>query len=169
MLSVDYQAARQLGGNVEIGLEREVGVSYNPRLARVLSIIAMDVGITDTETIRAALYAAVFDSGLGAEDSDPKYDMGVVPSELRDLVTRACDRNDPDAKGCSIRGTLALDAVRHLHQTSWNDLQRASILSAVEGNVVSKLRTSAPENLVRKLEHAINLQRRRLAADQSRA
>lgn len=169
LLSSDYHAAQQLGGNVEHGLEREEGVSYNPRLARVLSIMATDLGITDITSLRAALYAAIFDSGLGAERSAATCDMNVIPPELQDLVAQARNRDTIDGTGCSIRGVIALDAVRHLHQTSWALSERESILTRIEGSIVSNLRGSAPEILVQKLQSAIDLQRRRLAADQIKA
>jgi hypothetical protein len=166
-LSEDYQTAKDLGGDVEIGLTREEGVSYNPRLARVLLILARDLGCTDIEIYRAALYAAVFDSGLGATESATSSDLGGVPDQIRELVARAEGWQEDDTISSSIRGVIALDAVRHLHLTRLEALQRESILEDLEDKVISKLKSSAAEILVQKLQVAINLQRRRLAADRA--
>jgi hypothetical protein len=168
LLNSDYQATRQLGGNIEHGLEREQGVLYNPRLARVLSIMATDLGITDSTTLRAALYAAVFHSGLGAVRSAIQDNPYSTPPELEGVVAAALDRDSTGERECSIRGAIALDAVRHLHQTAWEFSQRQSFLSAVEETILCKIRGNAAEILVQKLEHAINLQQRRLTADETR-
>lgn len=57
-LESDYQKCVSLGGNEEAGLKREAGVSFNPRLARILSIMIHDGGVKDFELLRSALYAA---------------------------------------------------------------------------------------------------------------
>jgi hypothetical protein len=169
LLSEDYQTAKDLGGDVECGLTREEGVSYNPRLARVLLIMARDLGCTDIEMYRVALYAAVFDTGLGVANSAAPSDFSIIPDEIRELVANVQGVQEGDTRSGSISGVIALDAVRHLHLTRWEATQRESILVALEDNLMSKLRSSAPEILVRKLQVAINLQRRRLVADRARA
>jgi hypothetical protein len=127
-LAADYQECVSLGGNVEPGMTREDGVSFNPRLARILSIMIHDGGVKDFELLRSALYAA-------------------------------CD-NSAVSGSTLVRGVIALDSIRHLHQTDFSEPKRQEILLGVESTLLGQLRNEMPEWLQKKLEHAIALQRR---------
>jgi len=67
-----------------------------------------------------------------------------VPSELKDAVSQEV-----------IKGVIALDTIRHLHQTNFSSQERDEILSKFETG-----QGNTPEWLQKKLEHAILLQRR---------
>jgi hypothetical protein len=127
-LAANYQECVSLGGNVEAGMTREEGVSFNPRLARILSIMIQDGGVKDFELLRSALYAA-------------------------------CD-NSAVSGSTLVRGVIALDSIRHLHQTDFSEPKRQEILLGVESTLLGQLRNEMPEWLQKKLEHAIALQRR---------
>jgi hypothetical protein len=136
-LAIDYSICAQNGGNFEAGMSREEGVSFNPRLARILSILIHDGRVRDIITLRAALYA-------GAASGSREGANLKVPSELKDAVSQEV-----------IKGVIALDTIRHLHQTNFSSQERDEILS--------KFNTcpgDTPEWLQKKLEHAILLQRR---------
>lgn len=178
IVGADYQHVRQCGGNIELGLTREQGVSYNPPLARLLSIVSVDLGIQDLLLIRTTLYAAVLlRDGLlelisrnetALHELQSKRITLEIPGDIKESVQSACDPSCATSAGCVIRGVLALDTIRHLHQTSWSLADRQRILEDVERNVVEPLIRREPEILVKKLSHAITLQRRRLRVDRSR-
>lgn len=127
-LAANYQKCVSLGGNVEAGMTREEGVSFNPRLARILSIMIHDGGVRDFESLRSALCAA-------------------------------CD-SLREKSSALVRGVIALDSIRHLHQTDFSEPKRQEILLGVESTLLGQLRNEMPEWLQKKLEHAIALQRR---------
>jgi hypothetical protein len=127
-LESDYQRCVSLGGNVEAGMTREEGVSFNPRLARILSIMIHDGGVRDFESLRSALCAA-------------------------------CD-SLREKSSALVKGVIALDSIRHLHQTDFSEPKRQEILLGVESTLLGQLRNEMPEWLQKKLEHAIALQRR---------
>jgi hypothetical protein len=127
-LESDYQRCVALGGNAEAGMKREAGVSFNPRLARILSIMIHDGGVRDFQLLRSALYAA-------------------------------CNSLKENSSSLA-KGVIALDLVRHLHQTDFAESKRQEILRAVESEFIGQLGNDMPEWLQKKLEHAIALQRR---------
>jgi hypothetical protein len=173
----DYEWARHYGGNIELGITREEGVSYNPRLARLLSIVTSDLGVTELLIIRATLYAAVaeygvstrltLDEGRWGEQRTAREALS-LPREIEEVITAVSEPTKEDATAVFIRGVIALDTVRHLHQTSWELATRESILEDVERSIVETLTTVELEILFRKLRHAVSLQRRRLEVDRLR-
>lgn len=127
-LAADYQRCVSLGGNVEAGMTREGGVSFNPRLARILSIMIHDGGVREFDQLRSALYAACAGS---------LADSSVI-----------------------VKGVIALDSIRHLHQTDFAESKRLEILDTAQSELLSQPGNDLPEWLRKKLEHAIALQRR---------
>lgn len=162
LVELDYSQAQALGGNSERGLMREEGVSFNPRLARIVSIIIRDLAVRDLLVIRASLYCAVLDAGFGVEQPQmvrgPELD---VPAELQSLVSDAALSSPTSEAALTIRGVIALDTVRHLHQGSWSEDERETTLLYAE-SLVRRLAERGPATqLAIKLNHAIELQRRR--------
>jgi hypothetical protein len=155
----DYASAEAHGGNRELRLSREEGVSFNPRLARIVSILIHDLGVRDLSTIRAALYCAVFDSGFGVPVTLEAHPP--VPPELQPLVGATTGETLAHGGSGAIRAVIALDSIRHLHQGQWSDQEREDILAQAE-QIVHALAGSQQESaLTAKLSHAITLQRRR--------
>jgi hypothetical protein len=159
----DYTHADAYGGNREPRLTRGEGVSFNPRLARILSILVHDVGVRELTTIRAALYVAAVDAGLGGADGAEKmYATIPVPPDLVSTVNaEAAESNAYRAKD-TIRAVIALDSVRHLHQGRWSTSERSGILANAEQTLQNLTATKHAPELILKLRHAIELQRRRL-------
>jgi hypothetical protein len=159
----DYAQADALGGNREPRLMREEGVSFNPRLARIMSILVHDVAVRELTIIRAALYVAAIDSGFGSANASEKtYATVPVPPDLMSIVNaegtefQACRTRD------TIRTVIALDSVRHLHQGRWSTSEREGILANAEQTLQNLTTTQHVPELILKLRHAIELQRRRL-------
>lgn len=156
LVADDYAVADNHGGNSELRLSREKGVSFNPRLARIMSILIHDLAVRDLATIRAALYSAVFDSGFGIS-----WNPGMnppVPPELQSLVSAGTLGQRVSG---TIHGVIALDSIRHLHQGEWSDQEREDILARAEQIVQSLVDSQHETKLISKLSHAITLQRRR--------
>lgn len=153
-LAAQYAECAACGGNVEPGVEREVGVSFNPRLARILSLLVTDGGVREYDTLRAALYAA---------SCDPRHDeRRALPEELHALVTEVWSQAPALPSAALVRGVIELDSVRHLHQTQYPATQRHAMLACVEEDLLKDPSRALPEWLRTKLEHAISLQRRQI-------
>lgn len=139
LISGDYEFASKAGGNIEMhNLVREEGVSFRPRLARIMSLLLQEIPGVSLETARAALYAA-------ARVQPPGHGAAY-----------------PEAEAIAL--AIELDAVRHLHMTSLDAGARSDALTKSENLERSISQEDALEPLRRKLLHAITLQRRRLKA-----
>jgi hypothetical protein len=159
-LEADYQRCAELGGNTEPGLVREEGVSFNPRLARVLSLLVTDGGVRDAGTLRAVLYAAALAVISGAGLS--------VPPELVRVVTAVEETSPSLPEAALIRGVIELDTIRHVHQLKCPVAERGAMLAEKEKFLQSGFLTLLPTWLRVKLEHALTLQLRNVAEQQSR-
>lgn len=153
-LAAEYFECVELGGNVEPGMVREEGVSFNPRMARVLSLLLTDGGVRDLDTLRASLYAA---SPRAVQDS-----ADLTPPELRDVVVAVWADPCTTSTAALIRGVIELDAVRHLHQTTYPGAEREAMLARVEQTIVADSLVVLPEWLRQKLGTSISLQRRQI-------
>lgn len=154
-MGVDYCAAADLGGNVEVGLPREEGVSFNPRIARVVSVVIQDCEGVDPRMLRVAVYSTI-----------PTEKVEAVPAELlSDVVAvRSSSGESPTwIQGISL--ALFLDRIRHLHMIEMSDVERMSYMKEVKSLPMLSAHPGAPENLRLKVIHAIDLQTRRIAID----
>jgi hypothetical protein len=159
----DYALADMYGGNIEPGLTREEGISFNPRLARIVSILVHDIAVRDLTVIRAAIYAAATDSGLGCLAPERQHHAALeVPAQLKSVVNAESQEPLTSHDSRTIRAVIVLDSVRHLHQGAWSVREREGILANAEQTLHSLDATQAASELILKLKHAIELQRRRL-------
>lgn len=160
-ISADYQRCAELGGNTELGFVREDGASFNPRLARVLSLLVSDGKVSDPAILRAALYAAtrVVFSGTRLE--------GFVPPELLRVVETVGDTSYAIPEAALIRGVIELDAIRHIHQRNLSVAERVEMLADKEKLLQTGFLALLPAWLRGKLEHALALQLRNLAEQHS--
>lgn len=155
-LAQDYFAAAERGANQEAGVDREEGVSFNPRLARIVTLLLRDGGMRDPWMMRVSMYGAVLSEGGSLEGLDAQ-----IASEAR-LLT------DNSLKGSPWHKTIALayilDRVRHLHMTSMSVSEREEYLRGVEQTSVVSSDVDGGPFLV-KVRHAITLQRKRLSIE----
>ena len=150
----DYLICAERGGNLEPGMAREEGVSFNPRLARILLLLEADGGVRDSLVLRAALYAASScDEACAQQAAD-------IHPELSELVQEARSSTPSTATAALIRGVLELDTVRHIHQTTLSPDKRSEMLMHAELMHRRIVQAQAPEWICTKLSHAIALQRR---------
>jgi hypothetical protein len=150
----DYRICAEHGGNLEPGMVREEGVSFNPRLARILLLLVADGRVHDSSVLRAALYAAsLSDAALSTQ-------LHNLCGALLGLVRDARSAAPQTAGGALIRGVIELDTVRHIHQTNFSSDERATMLKRAEAIHSCVVQAQAPEWVSTKLNHAIVLQRR---------
>lgn len=155
-VSADYERASRAGGNVEPnGLVREEGVSFRPRLARIVTLLLKEVPGVRLETVREAICAAggVKHPGPGLGDAEADIDK---PSATP--CSEVATRIDPSAASLAIE----LDTIRHLHMTPLDAEARARALSTAEELAHGVVCLPALATLRQKLLHAITLQRRGL-------
>jgi hypothetical protein len=171
LLEDDYLRVRHQGGNIEPFAQREAGVSYNPRLARILSILVHDLAVRDLRTLRTALYAALIlktcehtplgnTKGRWSEIVNQHDSAGVI--ELLSQLEHSMCR---DPVSAMIAGALVLDNVRHLHQSRSTVAERREVLQGAQQWVRAIELCGASRDLMLKLRHAITLQQRRVDAD----
>lgn len=158
-LAADYCVAADLGGNVEVGITREEGVSFNPRIARIVSVVIQDCGQVDLNMVRVAVYSSV-----------PVERGGAVPSNVVDDVVAVRDASATSAtwvKGISL--ALSLDRLRHLHMAQFSQEEKLRVLDEVRGSPMLVPDSGAPEALRLKLLHAVELQSRHLSVTGGRS
>lgn len=165
VLEADYVCARELRGNVERNLVREEGVSFNPRLARLLVIMIYDLHVTELLVLRATLYSAVGYCGLSGKIGISGDVLSHLPADLTEIVIGVCEERYGDSAIDLIRAVILLDSVRHLHQTNVPLSKRGPILERSEAIAISTQATKVSSVLDQKLSHAIVLQRQRLVRD----
>jgi len=154
LIATDYELAARGGGNTEPGLSRDEGVSYTPRLARVLSILLKDHQSRDVGTLRAALHVAADSRGRATELLEESLRVGhegATPDTRAEKLNREL---------LAIDIAVALDAVRHLHMSSLDTSSKMQVLAHAESVAARAPEDVSPQVLVTKLRHAVSLQAR---------
>lgn len=99
------------GGEREVGFEREAGVSYNPRPARLVQILIGDCDVRDPVILSGAILACSDEvEKFGGEESLKNY-----VETLRRVIARD-DEGIEDLGVQQIASCLALDYARHYPQ-----------------------------------------------------
>jgi hypothetical protein len=151
--ALDYCEAADLGGNVEFGVAREEGVSFNPRIARVVSLVMQDCDDITPHVLRVAAYSAV------PLDEEIPADLRSDVSAVRDVASES-----PEWIKC-IALALMLDRARHLHMADIGCDEKERMLASFASSALLAPDAGSPENLRLKLIHSIDMQRRRLHID----
>lgn len=158
VISGDYERSAARGGNQELnGLQREQGVSFRPRIARIVTILLQDFSSRDLPTIRAAVLAT---GNIEPEDAVDEGRLAVLVRASNPASVRSVDADESKA----IAVALALDEVRHLHLTALQAAQRAVRLAEAQALASRLAGTPSIVPLCKKLEHAIAMQQRGIAA-----
>ena len=148
-----YAQVADLGGNNELGVVREEGVSFNPRIARLVSLMIQDCDEVTPRILRATVCSALAD------------DVEVPQEVLPDVVDiRAATPSSPAWVSCIALAGM-LDCVRHLHMTELPVVQKETILTNVASSPLLLSGGTSPENLRLKVIHAVDMQRRRIAME----
>ena len=157
-----YRAVDELGANIDRETIREDGVSFNPRVARILSILLTDAGCRDCAVLVSAIWSCLaYDSTYGKIEND----FLDVPSEYRGSVDAVIDNPRQDSSTACIRAALDLDRIRHLHISSLEYSKRGEVLEAIGVTYTENLLAKLPRALYDKLLHARSMQHRRLHSD----
>jgi hypothetical protein len=153
----DYERVAAAGGNDELGVVREDGVSYNKRVARLLTIIAKEVACHDFETLRLSLYACALDP-IDSGEKQLNDELALIRTNSRPFTAE---------KASVVFGALLLDRCRHVHMTSLSLPEQESLVQ--ELIVSSRLLDGAPIPAVlrSKIEHSLAVNVRRLTMEMS--
>lgn len=157
VISDDYQVVAKLNGNSEPRLRREEGVSFNPRLARILLIVVREADQREFPLLRASLYSALHHA---TDDL-----MSWVPVELQSLVAAIRDPLRDDAAASNVRAAITLDAIRHLHMTDYSGEKKEEFLKAWKSSPLINPGNELRNNLRQKLISALEMQKRRFELD----
>jgi hypothetical protein len=154
----DYEVVVAAGGNDEHGVIREEGVSYNRRIARILTIVLKEAGSSDFETLRLALYACAKDE---VTVSEPALDRDI-------RAVRASESAAPTTLSVAIvSAALILDRSRHLHMTTMSLSEQLTCVEALGASRALRREVPIPEPLRKKVEYSMSVQKRRLEAESS--
>jgi hypothetical protein len=156
ILAGDYFTAARNGGNLDERVVREEGVSFNPRVARIVTLLLRDGGVTDPWVVRVAMCSAVSFAAGALADFDP-----TLVAEAERL---ARDPLEGPAWYQTIVLACMLDRVRHLHMTDMSVSEREECLKGLERSPAVSDR-GGDERLLDKVRHAIKLQRTRLSVE----
>lgn len=146
----DYCEAADRGGNVELGVAREEGVSFNPRIARVVSLVIQEYALITPDGLRVVAYSTV------PLDGEIPVELHSDVSSVRDVTPES-----PEWIKC-IALALMLDRVRHLHMADIGSDEKERMLASFAFSAILAPEAGSPENLRVKLIHSIDMQRRRL-------
>lgn len=155
-IAIDYERAAALGGNMEHGIVREQGVSYNPRIARVASIAIEDGGIRDLAGVRIAIWSTIADVG-----ALKILDDAAIRDRAADVLS---GEKSSDSLVNTIRAAAVLDTTRHLHMTTLGVEARRAYLCTDQYSDLLSDGMPIPSRLKLKLKHAVAMQKRLLAA-----
>lgn len=154
-----YTAVEQAGGNEELGLTREEGVSYNPRIARVASLLLEERGKDLTENeIAAAMWSLITKEIPELTTANPDV------SDLVELVRGDLLQASSHAQVSAIIGVRELDTIRHLHMTTRSLDEKRAYLADLKTSALLAPSSAISQTLRKKIEHAIAMQERCLEA-----
>ena len=145
-----YAEVADRGGNDELGVVREEGVSFNPRIARLVSLVIQECGEVTPHVLRATVYSALPDHVDVPQE---------VLSDVRDI--RAGTPSTPAWVSCVALARM-LDRVRHLHMADVPADQKEAILQDVASSPLLLPGGTSPESLRLKVIHAVDMQLRRM-------
>lgn len=163
-LASHYRAVDALGANRDPEIIREDGVSFNPRIARILSILITDGQCQEYRAMVAAVWATLaYDQVCGYA---PRNSIN-YPARYFDRIELVIENPASDAVTACIRAALDLDRVRYLHITRLDLVQRKEILCSINSLYSNKLLAMLPTRLCDKVAHARSMQERRVEIDAS--
>lgn len=158
-LAEDYAWCEAAGGNIELGFVREEGVSHRPRLERLLSILVRDGGVTDIQTLRVVLYAA-----LPERAKVVALDHLSLPRVREELTELRAGRR-VSTKVAAIGLVLELDVVRHLHMRSDADHVRGDVCAGATRMLAAVEAEPSLQVLRQKVAQAVRLHERDAGAE----
>jgi hypothetical protein len=157
-----YAAVEEAGGNEELGLTREEGVSFNPRIARVASLLLEERGKDVTANdIAAAMWSLV------TKEASELVTLNPEVSDLVQLVRGDLLQASSHTRIAAIIGVRELDTIRHLHMTTRSLDEKRAYLNALKTSTLLAPSSAISQTLRKKVEHAVAMQERCLDADGS--
>lgn len=172
LLSEDYGLVVNAGGLSEDPVIREEGVSYNPRPARIATIVLAETPHPELHAIRLALWSTIGASRMSDAPECIAADLRMVRSILEEsskLVSQETREGGSliEVNTSSVVEVLLavqLDTVRHLHMTTLSPEARERVVETSEAMVrkVEQIVASVTvvQTLIKKLQHSISQQRR---------
>jgi len=135
---------------------RESDASFNPHVARVGTVLLEAGGVIACSTLRAALWCVLDQRQRSKGSDDPEVDM-----LLREIDNNGAEGVPLGRNAANIVAAIELDKVRHMHMTTLSSEQRKQFLNTARICASKRCLNSSPQ-LLKKLNHAIQLQERRL-------
>jgi len=157
ILTDDFQQVCALGGADESEIQRAKDASFNPRPARVAMISIGDGHLTALPQIRLALWSCVPTPGTERLPDDLELQQKIASVRIGVLESRVAD---PVVATVILANRL--DRLRHIHMTAAAHDEIVALADGTEETLAVCSVVPVSECLLRKVEHCIALQRRRL-------
>ncbi len=155
-IAVHYKQIRALNGHVEAYIERKPDDSFNPRPARVARILIEECRVCDFITVSIALWAG--SSALPVADSAEDLALGEALQKIRSPDLKLAEMN---LELVAVALSVLLDDVRHLHMSNLSTNRAKELLTRAEVAAESATNLDVSAVIIKKLQHAVGMQRRR--------
>jgi hypothetical protein len=150
----EYLEAVTAGANRELDFSRPEDASFNPRIARIASLVAHEGGMDDFSALRAVLWSCV--------PGRMSVALAEFPTEL--LEVKEAVYVERLAK--TILAAAHLDRLRHIHLSSTSQELQKQVVQQTSDAMAAGLLSDVASTLETKLRHVIAMQLRRLDVQQ---
>ena len=153
-----YEEVLSRGGADEFPIVREVDASFNPRPARIATIVLTNTKPTHLlRAIELGLWSCLIrDSGVSTLLLEAPEDIVRALHRIHFIESNV----DSDIDEVIVALAVHLDQVRHLHMTNLSPEDKSSLLFRAEKLVTALLPSHVELPILKKVSHAIQQQRR---------
>ena len=134
-------------------------MSFNPRVARIASLVFEHSDTPTIEAIAAAMWSLVPEQTAELQGSAPEV------CALVEAVYGGSESRGLNPNSATIRAALLLDRLRHLHMASFSVGEKAKVLEEAARSSVLSEGFPISQELRAKVEHAIRLQQRNVGEE----
>lgn len=150
-LELAYSSAWKVGAGVEAPVLREPGASYNPRPARIATILIKECRDLTVVEIVACFWVPALEKGF--EILNPNEAGQLLAKQSYSALHDVSSFNlKPQA--LRVAAAVLVDAIRHLHMSSLSSAERQAKIEQSERFIAGLTASSIDARLFAVLEHA---------------
>lgn len=142
VLLKSYNFVVEHGANLEAETIRAEGVSFNPKMARILNILIHEGGVTSTAPLMLAMAGSIATSALSTFSAESGVQISEAALSAIQELTPA-----PSAEVELVRLSYWLDRVRHLHMSTLDRTAICDIHSQVINQLIPGIKFPQSEKL----------------------
>jgi hypothetical protein len=154
LLSDEFARVSSFSDSFEGSITRRTDAPFNPKPARIASILIDDGGVKSVRFIQAAFWSCV-----PIESREASGVSGEILNVLSQ-VEQATRTGTSSPEVSSLVFAILLDQIRHVHMMTASADQRRKVVQEVEAAASVALHDSSSVGLREKLHHAVRMQKR---------